>query len=202
VESIKVNDMAGTTQLDAVNTMLSAIGEAPVSSLSSGLIEAEVAETILNTIDREVQPMGWHFNTELNKSFAQDTNGHIILGTDILRADATLAADSPNLVQRGLKMYDRTNHTFNVGASTQLDVVVQLNFSDLPEVAKRYIVLKATRVFQDRVVGSNTLHDFQERDEMTALMELKEFDKAADDHNIFDNYDTYSIIDRQGRRTL
>jgi len=31
--------MAGTTKLDAVNIMLSAIGEAPVNSLSSGLIE-------------------------------------------------------------------------------------------------------------------------------------------------------------------
>uniref|UniRef100_UPI0040473467 hypothetical protein n=1 Tax=Shewanella sp. TaxID=50422 RepID=UPI0040473467 len=62
--------MAGTSKLDAVNTMLSSIGEAPVSSLSSGLIEAEIAETILDTIDREVQSMGWHFNTELNKSFA------------------------------------------------------------------------------------------------------------------------------------
>ena len=47
--------MATTTQLDAVNTMLSAIGEAPVNSLSSGLVEAEIAETILNTVDREVQ---------------------------------------------------------------------------------------------------------------------------------------------------
>lgn len=194
--------MAGTTKLDAVNTMLSAIGEAPVSSLSSGLIEAEIAETILNTVDREVQSMGWHFNTELNKSFAQDASGEIILPSDILRADATLAAQSPNLVQRGLKMYDRTNHTFNIGATAQLDIVVQLVFDDMPEVAKRYVVIRATRIFQDRVVGSNTLHDFQERDEMTALMELKEFDKAADDHNIFDNYDTFSIIDRQGRRTL
>jgi len=194
--------MAGTTKLDAVNTMLSAIGEAPVSSLSSGLIEAEIAESILNTVDREVQSMGWHFNTELNKSFAQDTNGEILLPTDILRADATLAAESPNLVQRGLKMYDRTNHTFNIGASTQLDIVVKLAFEDIPEVAKRYVVLRATRIFQDRVVGSNTLHDFQEKDEGYALMELKEFDKAADDHNIFDNYDTYAIIDRQGRRTL
>jgi len=52
--------MAGTSKLDAVNTMLSSIGEAPVSSLSSGLIEAEIAETILDTIDREVQSMGWH----------------------------------------------------------------------------------------------------------------------------------------------
>jgi hypothetical protein len=194
--------MATTTQLDAVNTMLSAIGEAPVNSLSSGLVEAEIAETILNTVDREVQSMGWHFNTELNKSFAPDTSGNIILGTDILRADATLEAESPDLVQRGLKMYDRKNHTFNIGANTNLDVVVQLTFNDLPEVAKRYITLRATRIFQDRIVGSNTLHDFQIRDEERALFELKEFDKAADDHNIFDNYDTFSIIDRQGRRTF
>jgi hypothetical protein len=194
--------MAGTTKLDAVNTMLSAIGEAPVSSLSSGLIEAEIAETILNTVDREVQSMGWHFNTELNKSFAQDTNGQIILPADILQADATLVANSPDLVQRGLKMYDRKNHTFNIGVNVGLDVVVQLEFTDVPEVAKRYMVLRATRIFQDRVVGSATLHGFHERDENRALMELREFDKSADDDNIFDNYDTFSIIDRQGRRTM
>jgi len=194
--------MAGTSKLDAVNTMLSSIGEAPVSSLSSGLIEAEIAESILNTIDREVQSMGWHFNTELNKSFAQTPAGEILLPADILRADATLKANAPNLVQRGLKMYDRVNHTFIVGTNAALDVVVQLVFDDIPEVAKRYIVLRATRIFQDRVVGSNTLHDFQERDEQQALVQLKDFDKAADDHNIFDNYDTFSIIDRQGRRTI
>lgn len=194
--------MAGTSKLDAVNTMLSSIGEAPVSSLSSGLIEAEIAESILDTIDREVQSMGWHFNTELNKSFAQTPAGEILLPADILRADATLKANSPNLVQRGLKMYDRTNHTFNIGASAALDVVIQLTFADLPEVAKRYIVLRATRIFQDRVVGSNTLHDFQQKDEVAALYQLQDFDKAADDHNIFDNYDTFSIIDRQGRRTI
>jgi len=194
--------MAGTSKLDAVNTMLSSIGEAPVSSLSSGLIEAEIAESILNTIDREVQSMGWHFNTELNKSFAQTPTGEILLPADILRADATLKANAPNLVQRGLKMYDRVNHTFIVGTNAALDVVIQLVFDDLPEVAKRYIVLRATRIFQDRVVGSNTLHDFQEKDEQQALVQLKDFDKAADDHNIFDNYDTFSIIDRQGRRTI
>jgi len=194
--------MAGTSKLDAVNTMLSSIGEAPVSSLSSGLVEAEIAESILNSIDREVQSMGWHFNTELNKSFAQTLAGEILLPADTLRADATLKANAPNLVQRGLKMYDRVNHTFVIGVSVALDIVIQLIFDDLPEVAKRYIVLRAARVFQDRVVGSNTLHTFQEKDEEQALVQLKDFDKATDDHNIFDNYDTFSIIDRQGRRTI
>jgi hypothetical protein len=191
--------MAQTTKLDAVNTMLSAIGEAPVNSLSSGLVEAEIAETILNTVDREVQSMGWHFNTEYNRSFAKDTNGEVPLGNDILRADATLAANSKDLVQRGLRMYDRKNHTFAINTSVNLDVVSQLVFEDMPEVAKRYITLKATRIFQDRVVGSNTLHDFQERDEMAALIELREFDARTDDNNIFDNYDVFKVIDRQGR---
>lgn len=194
--------MAGTSKLDAVNTMLSSIGEAPVNSLSSGLIEAEIAESILDTVDREVQSMGWNFNTELNKSFAQDTAGQILLPADILRADATLKSQSKDLVQRGSKMYDKKNHTFVIGASTALDVVVQLTFADLPEVAKRYIVLRATRIFQDRVVGSNTLHDFQERDEQMALLQLKEFDTETEDHNIFDNYDVFRVIDRQGRRTI
>ena len=194
--------MAGTTKLDAINTMLSAIGEAPVSSLSSGLVEAEVAETILNTVDKEVQSMGWNFNTELNKPFAQDTNGEIALGSDILRADATLKANSKDLVQRGLKMYDKKKHTFNIGTTVNLDVVVELVFDDLPEVAKRYMTLRATRIFQDRVVGSNTLHEFELRDEQMALMQLKEFDTETEDHNIFDNYDVFSVIDRQGRRTI
>jgi hypothetical protein len=194
--------MAGTSKLDAVNTMLSAIGEAPVSSLSSGLIEAEVAETVLDTVDREVQSMGWNFNTELKKNFAQDTSGQILLPNDILRADATYQTNSRDLVQRGLKMYDKKNHTFIIGAATELDVVIQLVFDDLPEVAKRYIVLRATRIFQDRVVGSGTLHDFQERDEQDALMLLREFDTDVEDHNIFDNYDVFRVIDRQGRRTL
>lgn len=191
--------MAQTTKLDAVNTMLSAIGEAPVNSLSSGLVEAEIAETILNTVDREVQSEGWHFNTEYKRSFAQDTNGEIPLGNDVLRADAHLDANSKDLVQRGLRMYDRKNHTFAIKEAVKLDVVVQLDFEDMPEVAKRYVTLKATRIFQDRVVGSNTLHDFQERDEQMALMQLKEFDARTDDNNIFDNYDVFKVIDRQGR---
>lgn len=194
--------MAGTSKLDAVNTMLSSIGEAPVSSLSSGLIEAEIAETILDTVDREVQSMGWNFNTELKKNFAQDVSGQILLPADILRADATYQVNSKDLVQRGLKMYDKKNHTFVIGAATELDVVVQLVFDDLPEVAKRYIVLRASRIFQDRVVGSGTLHDFQRGDEQAALMLLREFDTDVEDHNIFDNYDVFRVIDRQGRRTL
>ncbi len=75
--------------------------------------------------------MGWHFNTEYGKSFAEDTNGEIPLGSDILRADATLEANSKDLVQRGLRMYDRKNHTFTISTDVKLDIVAKLTFEDL-----------------------------------------------------------------------
>ena len=63
---------ATTTELEAVNIMLSSIGEAPVNSLSSGLVDAELAQTTLHNVSREVQAAGWSFNTEYNRSYALD----------------------------------------------------------------------------------------------------------------------------------
>ena len=53
-----------TTELEAVNIMLSTIGEAPVNNLDSGLVDAETAETILKNVSRDVQSHGWNFNSE------------------------------------------------------------------------------------------------------------------------------------------
>ena len=53
-----------TTELEAVNTILSTIGEAPINSLTGALpVDATVAKNVLSEIAREVQSAGWHFNT-------------------------------------------------------------------------------------------------------------------------------------------
>ena len=76
-----------TTKLEAVNSMLSTIGEAPVNSLTSGLVDAETAETILNEVSRSVQAHGWNFNSEPDYTVAADTSGNVVLPTEIIRAD-------------------------------------------------------------------------------------------------------------------
>ena len=76
-----------TTSLAAVNSMLSTIGEAPVNSLQSGLVDAETAETILNEVSRSVQAYGWNFNSEPDYTVAADTSGHVILPIEFIRAD-------------------------------------------------------------------------------------------------------------------
>lgn len=57
-------NLAPTTELEAVNAMLRAIGEAPVSSLSTSQVDVVTALGILTDLTREVQGEGWRFNTE------------------------------------------------------------------------------------------------------------------------------------------
>ena len=187
-----------TSQLGAVNAMLTTIGEAPVNSLSSGLLDAETAETILNEVSRDVQSTGWNFNTEFNMNLAADTGGNVVLPATVLRADASAKYRSSKneYIQRGTRMYDKVNHTYNIGNDIAVDVVVFLAFDELPEVARRYIILKASRLFQERLVGSDTLSTMNRADEDQAYMSLKEMEGDNGDYNIFDDYGTASVLDR------
>lgn len=190
-----------TTKLEAVNSMLSTIGEAPVNSLSSGLVDAETAETILNEVSRDVQSTGWNFNSEPDYTIAADSDGNVVLPSEIVRADLanseTKFRSSKNeYVQRGNKMYDKVKHTFNIAKSLKLDVVVLLDFETLPEVARRYIAVKASRLFQERVVGSDTLSAMNRQDEQIALFALREMEGDNGDYNIFDDYSTARVLDR------
>ena len=194
--------MEQTTKLEAVNTMLSAIGEAPVTALNLGLVEADIAETILESVSKEVQSQGYSFNRQLSVAYNPDTNGNIVLPADILRADSTQKTGNLDLVQRGLKMFDRVNNTYTISGTVYLDTVTQLDFLDLPEVVKRYVTIRAGRIFLDRVVGSATLHGFSEKDEARALSEIRDMEGEGQDFNIFNSFDTYSIINRVAGRTV
>lgn len=190
-----------TTKLEAVNSMLSTIGEAPVNSLTSGLVDAETAETILNEVSRSVQASGWNFNSEPNYTVAANVSGEVRLPTEVIRADLAdsetkFRSNKNEYVQRGNKMYDKIKHTYNIGAPLTLDVVVLLNYELCPEVARRYISVKAARIFQERVVGSDTLSAMNRNDEQEALFALREMEGDNGDYNIFDDRSTARVLDR------
>ena len=71
-----------------------------------------------------------------------------------------------------------------------------LPFDELPENARRYIVLRASRMFQDRTLGAGTLHNFHMQDEMQALARLKQEEMDTADHSIFDSPDIAMTITR------
>jgi hypothetical protein len=177
------------TELEAVNVMLSVIGEAPVNTLEgAATVDVIQAKAILSQVSREVQSVGWHFNTEREYPLLPDVNGEIILASNMVLVDADTEPDV-DVAQRGNKLYDRKNHTFQFKKTLKAEVIYLLGFEDLPQVARQFIVIRAARIFQDRMVGSDTLHGFSAEDEKKALADLKELEGDTGDYSIFDHWD-------------
>ena len=187
-----------TSKLDAINSMLIGVGEAPVNTLNSGLQEAEIAAITLTTVSREVQSSGWTFNTDLKITLVRNSDNNIVVPLNTLRVD-TLGLKrryDTDVVLRSGKLYDRTKNTFVFTANIEVDIVLLFDFEELPEIARRYISLRAGRKFQENILGSGEMTQLQWKDEQQALFALRAADAENADYNIFDNYDTYSALDR------
>ena len=187
-----------TSKLDAINSMLIGVGEAPVNTLNSGLQEAEIAAITLDTISREVQSAGWSFNTDIRYTLSTNSLGHIPVPSNCLQIDTTsLRRDyDTDIVLRNQKLYDRTKNTFVFTDEVVVDMIQLFEFEEIPEVARRYITLRAGRKFQENILGSETMTSLQYKDEQQALHSLREAESQVADFNIFDNYDTFRALDR------
>ena len=198
--------LSPTTKKDAVNTMLTSIGEQPIQNMNdlAGLSDASIAEQILDNVSRAIQSRGWIFNTDLDVPMSVDQYGEIALSPDILRVDTTsrLRDGDKDIVERGRKLYDRQNQTFIFTTKVTVNQIKLLVFEDLPEPARRYISIRASRIFHDRVVGSGELHRFYQEDEMNAWQALLEYEGDVADYNIFDNYDVFRVVDRDVNSTF
>lgn len=183
-----------TTTLDAVNEMLSVIGESPVSTLETqGLSDVAIAKKIFANVSRLVQAKGWRFNTEADITLPLTVDGFIANPTNALRIES---ADK-EVVERGPYLYDLEDKTFTFTETIDATVIYHLDFETLPEAARWYITIRAARVFQDRILGSDSLHAYTERDELDAFNTLREVEGDTGNYNIFSgSNDVLSAWDR------
>ena len=200
--------VAATTELEAINIMMAAIGETPVNTLT-GTLAADVvmARSTLTEINKQVQSEGWSFNTEIDVTLTRDSSNNINLSSDVLRVDANIH-QHPTIdpIQRGLKLYDRQNNTFVFEEDLICTVVYLRTFAEIPEQARYYITIRAARLFVDRLVGDDGLRTYTQQDETRARVILTETDYANADHNllrgdpsltsIFDTYNPSSALIR------
>ena len=186
-----------TSKLEAVNTMLGYIGESPVNSIASATAlphSAALAKNILDEVSREVQSDGWQFNTVENFKLAQGyPAGTFQVPENTLQVDAVdISIDT---VQRGTTLWNRAENSKQFNAEyIFVNMTFLLDWEELPEQARRYITIKAGRIFQARLVGSRELESLIMRDEMYAKARLEETDGRNADITIFDNYDVASRI--------
>lgn len=193
-----------TTELEAVNTILSTIGEAPLNSLTGSLpVDGTVAKNVLNEITREVQSQGWHFNTHYKVTLSRNTDNEIPLATNVVRVELDVNRYSKSqydIVQRDGKLFNlaKNQSTFDINLEDVI-VVYLLPFNEIPEQAKRYITIRSARVFHDRTLGANTLHKFSQEDEAKALSILKQAESATGDYTIFDTPEQAYTVSRNYR---
>ena len=193
--------VAATTELESINIMLAAIGEAPINSLTGTLpVDARLAQSTLTEVSKEVQSEGWSFNTEIDVTLTRDVSNHISLSTSVLRVDPNIHQHTTiDAIQRSLKLYDRLNNKYEFDEDLICTIVFFRDFNEITEPARRYITIKAARIFVDRLVSDDGLRTYTQQDETRARAILMETDLANGDHNVLRGdpsltsvFDTYS----------
>lgn len=171
--------VAPTTELEAVNEMLTAIGTHPVNTLEvAGLTDAAIARDTLYSINREVQSRGWWFNTSRGVSL-QPSNGEIVIPPNMMRvsparATASSPGEAKQFVVRENKLFDLfTNSNKGFTTPVRADVVYLFRFEDIPESARRYIAIRSARVFQNKVLGDGQLGVYTAEHELEAYQVLE-----------------------------
>lgn len=192
-------------ELDAINILLGAIQEAPITSLDEASEQSPDAQTARNYLQREHKTLlkkGWVWNTDIAFPLTPDANGQVDLPAGLLKLDNVENGfeNRSRYVARGLRLYDRVDHTYNI-TNTDLtaDVVVLLDFPDIPEAARDYIVKKATRKFQIYIRGESSVMRFEEAEIQEALADLIEGDLESDDTNMLYGSEDPSTLQAIGR---
>ncbi|ASD51045.1 tail tubular protein A' [Pasteurella phage PHB01] len=180
-------DLSITTSVDleAVNQMLSAIGESAVSTLD-GEANADVANAkrLLNEANREIQSKGWTFNTYEQETLLPDVfSGLIPYSSDYLLL-MTSGTRTP-YVNRGGYVYDSVSKTDVFPSGIVVDIIKLQPLDEMPEPFRRLIVKTASRRLNQRFFGAPEVD--------AALQE--EIAKATIDCNIYEvDYGSYNGI--------
>jgi len=175
-----------SSELEAVNAMLRAIGESAVSTLENvTTVDVTTAKNILSDVNREVQQKGWHFNTEWDVTLTLDSDNRLPVGNNVM----SVYSPTKLLTMRGrsgsMFVYDLDNNTFTWSSSITDAVVIKLlDFEDLPQTARQYITAKASRIFQSEVVGQVAAEEVNRQEEVEAYADLMDDEGERSGYNV------------------
>ena len=195
------------TELSAVNAILGAIGQSPVTSLVFTNPEISFIYNLLRDSNVDVQNEGWHFNTEKHVKYTPDsTTNKIAIGSDILKMDVTegWSRKHYDVVKRGGFLYDKYDHTdvWDDVTEMYLDITRLFTYEDLPEVFKRYIVYKASTRAATQLVGNPQLARLLAQQEALARATCLEYECNQGNHSMFNFPEDSAFTTYQPWRTL
>ena len=173
-------------ELEAVNMLLAAVGEAAVSSLETATtVDVTQAKNLISNINREVQQKGWHFNTEWDVVLSLDSDSRIPLGTTVLSIYSPTKMTTIRGREGSPFLYDLNNNTFTWTTSVNDAVTITLlDFEDIPQTARQYITTKAARIFHEEIVGQVSAEAVNRQEEVEAYADLLDDEGERSGYNV------------------
>lgn len=183
------------TELDAINEILAAVGEASVNTLED-VTDVDVlnALRILNTINRQQQARGWSFNVVEEYVLNPDTDQHKILWNDAFLY--IKGSNGEKYVKQGDFLKDLTNNTTTFTSSITVAIVLLVPFEEMPEAMRRFITTKASLAFSARYFGDESMLKVLANDVQEAWQQLQEYELDLNDFNILDHENVVSLLSR------
>tara|TARA_R100001082_G_scaffold385_1_gene315 strand:+ start:51 stop:698 length:648 start_codon:yes stop_codon:yes gene_type:complete len=183
------------TELSAVNTILGAIGQSPVTTLGTYTVNSNSISTydnpeiafihnLLKESNIDVQNEGWSFNTEDHIKKTPDANGYILFDTNALRMDLHESQDKFfDVIRRNGRLYDKVNHTDVWTDDQYVNIVWLFDFDDIPSIFKRLITYKAAGRAATQMVNNQQLVQLIQLQEQSARAACMEYECNQGDHN-------------------
>lgn len=175
------------SKLEAVNQMLSAVGEQVILVEIEGAGDYANCAAVLDAETKKTLAKGWNFNTETDVTLTPNTDGKLELPDNVLQVDAV--DKTLNVTQRGLFLYDLDNRTDVFTGPVVVEWVLGFPFESCPYHVQRQIVAAATMKYQRGYVGSQLLDQFAQDERMEARADAADAESQEDDYNVLDNPD-------------
>ena len=179
------------TELPAINQILMACGQAPVTTLDETNPDVAIAYQTLLEVSREVQSEGWTFNKEEHYEMTPNTDDEIIIPTNVLQIDLTQAtAGDKHVIRRNGKLYDKEHHTDKwTDGAVECDILWLFDWVDLPRPIQDYITARASSITSSRIVGDQTQYQMLQQKESYMRAMALEYETNQGDYSFFGHPD-------------
>lgn len=185
------------TELDAVNTLLVNMGEAPIETLSGDLpLDALVARQTLNEIITSVLTRGWAWNNEVY-TLSPDTNGNVVLPPNTIAVKAFYRNLYFTMREGKLYRIAQGNNGFHFTDPQTVVVTTLVPFEEMPVSARSYITARASRIFQARTLGDEMLLRNDSTEEQYAWSVMRAEDNENRRRNLGSTKSMQLITNRQ-----
>lgn len=185
------------TKLEAINIALSSMGEPAINALDDAGVDAQMAADLIDETSRNVQLKGWHWNREKHTLSPDAQTGAINLPNNVAKVDTVDGDSDIDVVQRGLRLFNRTTNSYVFSDPLILGLYVILPFEELPMSCRSYIAYSSAMILQRRILGAESIDKGLKEQSVDAWAELIRDEMQVSDPNMLrDSWSMQSITSR------